>query len=221
MGPSAGRYEVVLFDFHGVLCLDLFYTTLYEHFPRARDFVETSIFGGDSVVVRQWLRGELASGDVNRLISQSAGVNLDDVNRLFNQGVAEMRVDSRLIDLASRLAADGVRVGIVTDNMDVFSGITVPRLSLNEVFPAIVNSADFGFLKLERNGLLFKVALERLGREGDFASALLVDDSAGARAMFRRKGGDAFPYLRFDVFARWADANLARPAEHGARAASR
>ena len=116
-----------------------------------------------------------------------------------------MRVDPRLLAVAAQLRQRGVSVGIVTDNMDVFSQIVVKRNALDRVFPAIVSSSDYGCLKAEENGRLFDVAMKMLGGPGDYSRAVLVDDSARSREAFQAKGGDAFPYTHYDDFARWAE----------------
>ena len=202
------RYETVLFDFDGVLCHDRFYVGLEAHCREAHEFVQHQVFGRDSAIATRWMRGEISSADVNRLISERTGVDYDLLSRLFMESVIQMRVDARLIELAIRLRQGGVAVGLVTGNMDVFSQITVRRLALDRVFPAIVNSSDYGCLKHESDGRLFDIALALLGREGDFAHALLIDDSAQARATFSSRGGDVYPYSDYDSFRAWADANL-------------
>lgn len=202
------RYETVLFDFQGVLCHDQFYVGLEAHSRKAHEFVRHQVFGQDSTIAARWTRGEISSADVNRLISERTGVDYDLLSRLFMESVTQMRVDARLIDLALTLRQGGVAVGLVTGNMDVFSQITVRRLGLDRVFPAIVNSSDFGCLKSEVDGRLFEIALTLLGREGDFAHALLVDDDAQARATFSSRGGEVYPYSDYSSFRAWADANL-------------
>jgi hypothetical protein len=46
--------------------------------------------------------------------------------------------------------------------MDVFNETTIPYNRLDEVFPIIVNSCDYGTMKHEQEGLLFDKAMERL-----------------------------------------------------------
>jgi FMN phosphatase YigB (HAD superfamily) len=202
------RYDCVLFDFHGVLCHDYFYTAAQARFPEAREFIETRVFGRGSGIPGRWMRGELSSHDVNRLISETTGIDVDELTALFHEDVAAMRLDARLLDLAASLSASGVAVGIVTDNMDVFSQVTVPRHRLLERFSAIVNSCDYGCLKHEDGGRLFEVALALLGRPGAFDRALLVDDSPTPRAVFTSRGGDAYPYAGYEAFRLWLGANL-------------
>jgi FMN phosphatase YigB (HAD superfamily) len=202
--PDSRRYDVVLFDFHGVLCHDYFYAGFESRYPDVHAFVERQVFGGTSDIVERWTRGELTSDDVNRFISAQTGMDFDVLSTEFRRSVAQMRVDARLIDLAARLRATGVAVGIVTGNMDVFQEIVVPRNALDQVFPVIVSSCDYGCLKEEENGRLFDVALEMLGRPGEYVRALLVDDSERSRNVFHARGGSTFPYTDFLAFHRWA-----------------
>jgi FMN phosphatase YigB (HAD superfamily) len=118
-----------------------------------------------------------------------------------------MRLDRRLLDMAQELAERKVKVALVTDNMDVFTQLTVPHHSLERYFPVIVNSCEYGFLKSEENGKLFDIALSKLGISG-FARALLIDDSKSVRPVFEGRGGTAYLYETFERFAPWAEENL-------------
>jgi FMN phosphatase YigB (HAD superfamily) len=201
-------YKVVLFDFDGVLCHDRFYVGLRDLHPEAWAFIQTQVFGVAGGVADRWMRGELTSHDVNRLVCDSTGLDFTTVSRMLVESVRAMRIETRLLDLARRLAGDGVSVGLVTCNMDVFNQITVQHHRLDEVFSAIVNSCDYGCCKEEQDGRLFDVALQLLGHAGAYGKSLLIDDSPAARQTFIEKGGQAYPYDGYDAFERWADANL-------------
>ena len=211
---SSRRYDVVLFDFHGVLCHDYFYAQLDAVYPETHAFVERQAFSRSSDIPDRWMRGELTSDDVNRFISERTGLDFGVLSTAFRESVAQMRVDARLVDLATRIKGLGVSVGIVTDNMDVFNEIVIKQNALDRVFPVIVNSCDYGCLKCEAEGRLFDVAMAMLGKPGDYSRAVLVDDSARSREVFRGKGGDVFAYTDYDAFRRWARDcfGLAQPA---------
>jgi hypothetical protein len=46
--------------------------------------------------------------------------------------------------------------------MDVFNEITLPYHKLDEIFPVLVNSCDYGAMKHEQDGLLFDKVLEKI-----------------------------------------------------------
>jgi len=94
----------------------------------------------------------------------------------------------------------GKRIAIVTDNMDIFTTLTVPNHKLNEVFDVIVNSADYGLLKADQNGKYFDIALDRMWIT-DYKSVLLVDDSLNIRPLFQAKGGLVHTYDNFEDFS--------------------
>ena len=170
-------------------------------------FTTQALENADSIQKQADVTG-LSAEKVQELtyVAKTAGVDFDTLSALFRASVAAMRVDHRLIALARALARQGVAVGLVTDNMDVFNQLIVPRHGLDATLPVIVNSADHGCLKHEQGGRLFDVALARFGQPNNYARSLLIDDSARNRAVFEARGGNVFPYTEYGAFERWARA---------------
>jgi FMN phosphatase YigB (HAD superfamily) len=204
------KYDVVLFDFDGVLCKDRFYVNpqysrlLLEH-PPTWEFIQNQIFQVSDIPDR-WMRNQLTMDNINRFISNQTGIQFDLLSHILLESVAQMQLEQRLIKLAQQLRDKQVSIGIVTNNMDVFNKVTVPRLS--DVFPVIVNSADYGLLKHEQGGKLFDVALKLLGVRLDYSQVLLIDDSISARSVFQTKGGETYEFTSYEVFEPWALSNL-------------
>jgi len=192
MSDKILSYRTVLFDFDGVLCHGRFYekALLPEH-REVRDWLQANVFG-DKELVRKWMRGQVGSVEVNRLIAQNTNIEYGTLARLFEESVVGMELDKEVLAVAESLKRAGRKIGLVTDNMDVFTKITVPNHRLDSLFDVIINSADHGVLKNEDGGRLFDIALSALGE--DVGDSLMVDDSAATIELFRQKGGQGFVY---------------------------
>lgn len=184
-------YKTIIFDFDGVLCHDHFYTNLKAAYPTVYDFINTKVFAKGSDVPDKWMRGELTANDVNKFISDSTGIDFDELSNLFIESVHAMKIDNRLLNLAKTVLSSSGKVALVTNNMDVINKITIKNHKLDKTFPVIVNSFDYGILKHDDNGRLFDIAMEKLGASS-YDDALLIDDSNKAREVFESKGGGNF-----------------------------
>lgn len=70
-------YQTVLFDFDGVLCNDRFYEkTLLPKFRNVYDWIQLNIFS-DKELVWKWMRGQIDSGGINRLIAESTDIRYE------------------------------------------------------------------------------------------------------------------------------------------------
>jgi FMN phosphatase YigB (HAD superfamily) len=200
-------FKKIIFDFDGVLCHDYFYSNLKISHPAVSKFIEESVFSKNSDMPDKWMRAKLTTDDVNKFISENTGIDFDELSNLFIESVKAMRVDDRLLDLAKKLLLKGKKVALVTNNMDVFNTITIKHHNLDQVFPVIVNSFDYGLMKHDNNGKLFDIAFEKLN-ESDYSDVLLIDDSSRIRAVFESRGGSTFPYNRFESFEPWMNLAL-------------
>lgn len=199
--------KTVFFDFDGVLCRDRFYANLKNTHPKVHQFIQSKVFGFKNVMVDQWMRSRLTSDQMNKFISENTDIDFDELRELFIESVKAMRLEAGLIDLAKKLRTNSFQIALVTDNMDVFSEVTVRYHKLDNIFPVIINSFDYGVTKREANGKLFDIAMAKLG-ESEYDSALLIDNSAKTRNMFEQKGGLTFAYTNYPDFAKWAGKNL-------------
>lgn len=188
--------KVVIFDFDGVLCHDRFYKkTLLPKYSKVYDWIQENIFA-DWELVNHWMRGEISSKDINKLVSKNTGIEYNKLTKLYEESVQQMQLDPDLLKLAAKFKKLGCKVGIITGNMDVFSEITVPNYKLDEKFDFIINSADYGMLKDEKNGQIFDIALKNVGEE--IENSLLIDDSAKTIKLFKQKGGHGHVYKNFE-----------------------
>lgn len=181
--------KAVLFDFDGVLCHDRFYESELIDRPEVYSWIQEQIFR-DKEYVRSWMRGVVSWSDVNTRIAQATDVDLELINGALMRSVEGMKLDMVTLDIARSVRDWDMKVGIVTDNMDVFTQITAQRQELRDMFDVMINSADYGLLKNDQGGRLFDIALERLGIS-EYSHATLIDDSRSTIDLFEQKGGHA------------------------------
>lgn len=197
----------IIFDFDGVLCKDRFYSSLKNSHPAIHEYIENNIFRGGGDLVNKWMRNIVTSDDINRMISENNNIEFEKIKKIFEDDILNMRVNQDLLSFAKEQSNMGRRVALLTNNMDIFSAITVPNHKLNEIFDVIVNSADHGLLKIDQGGKLFDIVMETIGTN-DYASALLIDDSLKVKPVFEAKGGYVYTYTNYDDFINWAKKTL-------------
>lgn len=186
------EYQAILFDFDGVLCKGRFYEkSLLPDHSEAYDWIQTNIFGNKGLI-QNWMRNHINSEQINELIAKNTGIGYEILNKLYEESIYKMELEGEVMDLARSLKLSGRKIGIVTNNMDVFSQITIEKHQLGELFDVIINSADYGLLKRDENGKLFDVALESLGEK--IENSLMIDDSEPIIEFYEQKGGQGFLY---------------------------
>jgi len=199
------RFKTVFWDFDGVWSKDVFYKSLVKTHPRVWEFIQTKVWGpGGEGRIEKWMRGELTMNDINRHISEGTGMNFEDLTKTFLDDVAQMQIETGHTPIIQALKERGVKVGMITNNMDVFNTVTRPKLRLDDLFDGVFDS--FSYKKMKADGL-FDIAMQSFGNT-DYSVALLIDDSPRARAAFEVKGGQTYTYSTFEDFKNWADKNL-------------
>lgn len=201
------KYKTVFWDFNGVLSHDFFYRPLQKTHPKVWNFIQSHVFGplgGD--LIPRWMRADIDLSFVNNYISQHTGIDSVALKEAVVRGSIEFAIDNRHFDLVDKLKSQGVKVGLVTDNMDVFDLYINPHYQFKSIFDVVINS--FSFKKLKREGL-FDIAMKLVG-SNEYGSALLIEDSLGSIDHFRALGGNAYHYHNFEDFRHWLvnDLNL-------------
>lgn len=194
--------KAIIFDFDGVICKDIFYSSLKVSYPIIHDYVEKQIFRSGTDLVDRWMRNEISSDDINRMISQANDIGFDLIKKIFEKDILNMKLDYNLLNFAKKLLKMNRKIALVTNNMDIFTTLTIPNHKLNEVFKVIVSSAEYGMLKTDQNGKLFDIAMDKLGIN-DYSSTLLIDDSLRVKPIFEAKGGNVYTYNNFNDFIKW------------------
>jgi FMN phosphatase YigB (HAD superfamily) len=200
------KYKAVIWDFDGVWSKDKFYKTVERDYPKIRDFIQNYIWGesGENRVER-WMRAELNMNEINKLISENTGIDFELLTEKFLNDVNKMKIEMGHVAIINKLKKQNVKVALVTNNMEIFTSITRPRLKFDELFEnKVFNSFDYKMLKDEG---LFDLALKEMGNL-NYADVILIDDSPRARIFFELKGGQSYAYNNFENFKIWAENNL-------------
>ena len=191
----------VFFDFDGVLCTDRFFAALKPEYPHVQDWISQHVFNGEKYCDK-WMRGELTYRQVNRIVAGATGISPELLDKILIDGVGRMKINAALIRFAEKLKEKGIKVALVTNNMDVFNDVTVPANRLDKTFPVIVNSCNYHLMKQDENGRLFDTAREKLGFAA-FNDILLIDDTLTYCDIFKRKGGHVYQYANQQDFFQW------------------
>jgi FMN phosphatase YigB (HAD superfamily) len=199
------KYKTVIWDFDGVWSKDRFYKSIEKSYPKVWNFIQNNVWGKDGENrINKWMRAELNMNDINKLISENTGIDFELLTKKFLDDVGQMEIETGHIKIINILKKQNIKVGLVTNNMEVFSKIIKMRLKFDELFENnVFNSFDYKILKDEG---LFDKALEKI--DSDYATTLLIDDSARARNYFELKGGRTYAYNNFEDFKIWAENNL-------------
>src|SRR6185295_8877892 len=117
--------RTVLFDFDGVLCKDRFYGGTFEReYLEVYTWIQENIFH-DHLLMQDWMRGKIHEQEINQRISIKVGIDYGKLHDLFIENILQMKINERVADYIQSLKQSGCKVGLVTDNMDVFTQITV------------------------------------------------------------------------------------------------
>lgn len=181
--------RAVLFDFHHVLSHDHFYeSTLLPDYKEVSEWISQNIFS-DQELIRHWMRGKTTWRVLHDRITDATGMDRVLLDRLFVESVKQMKIETEMIELAQELKRAGHKLAIVTDNMDIFSEVTVPHQKFDLLFDVIFNSADHGLLKQDEHGKLFQCVADVLGVP--IEQSIFIDDSKNNTDLFIELGGQA------------------------------
>lgn len=183
------KITTIFFDFHKVLCHGHFYeSTLLPKYTDVSDWISKNIFF-DQELVRDWMRGKTNWRKLHDQISLETGMDRELLDYLFVESVKQMKMDEEMIGLVRELKQAGYKLGMITDNMDIFTEVTIPHQEFNLLFDAIYNSADHGLLKMDDDGALYKRVCEEMSVP--ITECLFIDDSQSNTDLFMKLGGRA------------------------------
>lgn len=184
--------HAILFDFHHVLSHDHFYeSTLLPEHKEVSDWISQTIFG-DHELVRDWMRGKTTWRMLHDRIVAETGMDRLLLDQLFIESVKQMKIVDDMVCLAREVKEKGFKIAIVSDNMDIFSEVTVPHQKFDQLFDAVFNSADHGLLKQDEHGKLFQHVASIL--EVPIEQSIFIDDSKNNVDLFRELGGRAITH---------------------------
>ena len=175
--------RIIFLDWDGTLSSGRFWSSLDE---ADSNLIQDNLFIGNQSLVREWMMGKVTSEDVCLWLSLQTGLEYD---RLFKTLVADcgtMKIDPPTKNVLAQFST-GVKLILITDNMDCFTRFTIPTTNLNEIFHDIFNSSDIGRLKKEGRGKTFLDAAKK--HETQIEDCILIDDSSKTCELFRSLGG--------------------------------
>jgi FMN phosphatase YigB (HAD superfamily) len=133
------------------------------------------------------------------MISDATGIEFELLTKFYIESVVQMKVDLELVQATLDIKQKGTPIALVTNNMDIFNKVTIPNKNLKQIFPLIINSYDYGFLKQDPGSKLFATAIKTLGFDS-FTNILFVDDSKKNCDIFESLGGQAYNYDNLENF---------------------
>lgn len=188
--------SLILFDFNNVLSKDQFYSTLRQSHPDEYKKITQILFSSESYpLVSRWMRGEMSYKEIHQLLSQKVGLPAYVLNKALIDSVKKMTLNELLFDFSQNMRACGVKIAILTDNMDVFDKVYIPHVSLNKKFDGIFSSSSFNKLKLDKNAELIFEAISSMQAEPK--NTLFIDDCFENGNILKKAGGIFYHYDRY------------------------
>lgn len=180
--PAAVK-PLLFIDFHGTISDGKFWSTLpLDHFRT----IQARLFGND-IFLRNWMRGAVSSRHACEYAATFTGLRKDYLYCELIHSCQQIKVDISILMSIARLR-DRYTTVLITANMDCFRA-TSRRLGLSSFFDDIVISADYGLLKEDKGGLLFKQVANAF--HTSLSNSILLDDSAPICDVFCSLGGQA------------------------------
>jgi len=169
-----------------ILFIDFYQTLSDYHWDIDKEFFDY-IFSNNELM-KDWMRNKPNTIELFAMAGKHLSKNPELAYEQMLASVPFTTINQNSLDIILELKKRYTTV-LITDNMDVFTELTVPALSLNNYFNEIVNSSDIGRLKNENDGQSFKETIEKYGVTID--QCILVDDSASSRKVFESLGGQS------------------------------
>ncbi len=176
---------IIFCDFDGTICHEQYWRSLP---PEQHAALQKLLFGDDTQIFQEWLRGGHTAEAVNQYAANALGLPYEELWELFVKDCQTMTVSPFTLAKLNDLR-DNYTVILMTGNMDSFSRFTVPALNLEQYFDAISNSYYEGIHKTDNKGELFLTYTDRYG--ADIKKCYLLDDSVKVCDIFFNLGGKA------------------------------
>jgi FMN phosphatase YigB (HAD superfamily) len=176
---------ILFVDFDGTICHEQYWRSLPEVEHRR---VQRLLFGDDTKMVHDWMRGHYTAEEVNEYVSIKLGLDYDYLWKLFVDDCKTMHVSTDILNDIKALG-DRYTTILITGNMDSFTRFTMPALSLEEYFDEISNSFHEGRHKTDENGSLFYKFTDKYNVQ--ISDCVLLDDSDKVCNIFTELGGKA------------------------------
>lgn len=174
--------KLILSDFDGVLnnverdyTNTGFYTTIRNENPELMQKIANFLFKSSSgYITKAWMQGDISYKELNMLMARKFNTTEDYLNKCLIESVKKMKLNENLINFYQKQRAINTKVCIMSDNMDIFSEVSVQHFNLNKYFDKIYNSADLKQLKRDKNCELAKKIANEFDCE--YKDILVIDD---------------------------------------------
>ncbi|MFT3865812.1 MAG: HAD family phosphatase [Solirubrobacterales bacterium] len=216
-GEAAGpfAFEAVVSDFGGVLTTPLmgsFLALQDEHGVKVEDFGEamrTAAAAGDGEIPLFKLeRGDITEPEFLETLRDGLEPRLGHrphLHRFREIFFAALDPNEPMIDLMRELKASGLRMAMLTNNVQEWEPLWRTMLPVDDIFETVVDSGYVGYRKPERQ--IYEITLERLGLPA--SKCLFVDDLEVNCDAARELGFTAVQYRDADQAIRDVRAALA------------
>lgn len=146
-------YKTLFIDWYKTLSHSRFWEHLedsgHPHNHEGR-VISDFLFKHNQDLINPWMRGEIATDDILRQISEKTGISHDLIRDELEYSCRNMRLASdEIVHLVQKARKAGIRCVIATDNMDTFRSYTIPHMHLNELFDDFLISCELGVLKFD------------------------------------------------------------------------
>jgi putative hydrolase of the HAD superfamily len=179
---SGGKIEAVVSDFGGVLTTPLMGSFLalqdevgiaVEDFSAAMK--EAAAAGDGEIPLFKLERGEITEPEFLQVIRDQLEPRLGhrpELHRFREVFFAALDPNEPMIDLMRECKRSGLRMALLTNNVQEWEPLWRTMLPVDEIFETVVDSAYVGYRKPERQ--IYNITLERLGLPA--TACLFVDD---------------------------------------------
>ena len=183
--------QAVIFDYGFTMSSEYYFNVWHPRIPRWNELIQESIFS-DEGVTNDWMRGRIGLRDIAGILHERTGVDSGSILGCLKDGCRNLRENRAVVEFAGQLKGQGIPIGVVTVNYDVFNEVIVPEHGYDELFDVILNSCDFG--EIDKR-MLWPIAFSRLGDHIEYGNSLLIEDGEKQPQQFRDAGGHAIEYV--------------------------
>lgn len=184
------KYKTIFIDWNGTLSHSRFWDRWNNSQDEYRVYeqIQNVLFRDSEgkLIIQDWMRGLRSVGDVLQYIHDRTGIPINKLENELRYSSENMKfIDSNILDKIQIIRANGSKVVIATDNMDVFRYWTVDSLKLNEFFDGILTSDTAGALKTDMDSdgssPFFRLYLTQ--NELSAGDSVIIDDSEDTKML--------------------------------------
>jgi FMN phosphatase YigB (HAD superfamily) len=177
------KISAIFIDFHGTISENVFWSSceaaIYNEAHQA-------IFASNNNILRNWMIGAVHSAEVCESLSEEFGRAAESYCSGLYCDLSTWVCDQDILCSVQKLKNDGLKIFLISDNMDVFD-YWLRKSPLYSLFDYVWVSCDNGHLKNERDGLAYRKIMEKFSL--DPADCILIDDSEKSVITFQEIGG--------------------------------